>query len=186
MISTKKELRYYLDQDLKALGISNRKKPKWFGDDIWKYQICLRKLEYYTNTNSKVFKHIYRYLHKKKGLKLGFDIPVNVFGPGLRINHFGLLIVNSNVKIGANCDIHQGVNIGQNHDQYDVPTIGDHVWIGPGVKLFGKIQIANGISIGANAVVNKSFTEENITIAGVPAKKVKEAAFKLEQKQAVQ
>ncbi|MCG8399395.1 serine acetyltransferase, partial [Bacillus atrophaeus] len=89
---------------------------------------------------------------------------------------------NSNVKIGANCDIHQGVNIGQNHDQYDVPTIGDHVWIGPGVKLFGKIQIANGISIGANAVVNKSFTEENITIAGVPAKKVKEAAFKLEQK----
>ena len=174
VISTKKELRYYLEQDKKALGISNRKRPKRFGDYIWKYQICLRKHEYYTNTDSRIWKHVYRYLHKKKGLKLGFDIPVNVFGPGLRINHFGLIVVNSNAKIGANCDIHQGVNIGQNHGQYDVPTIGDHVWIGPGAKLFGKIQIANGITIGANAVVNKSFTQENITIAGVPAKQIKE------------
>ncbi|MDA1475780.1 serine O-acetyltransferase [Bacillus changyiensis] len=171
MISTKKELHYYLEQDKKSLGISHRK-PRLLGDDIWKYQICLRKYEYYANTNSKFLKQIYRYLHKKKGLKLGFDIPINVFGPGLRINHCGLLIVNSNAKIGTNCDIHQGVNIGQNHDEYDVPTIGDNVWIGPGAKLFGKIKIANGIKIGANAVVNKSFTEENITIAGVPATKV--------------
>lgn len=27
-------------------------------------------------------------------------------------------------KIGAYCDIHQGVNIGQNHHEKDVPTIG--------------------------------------------------------------
>ncbi|MEK4268049.1 MULTISPECIES: hypothetical protein [Bacillus] len=59
-----------------------------------------------------------------------------------------------------------------------MPTIGDHVWIGPGAKLFGNIKIANGITIGANAVVNRSFTEENITIAGVPAQKVKEAPHK--------
>ncbi|MCY8353006.1 serine acetyltransferase [Bacillus haynesii] len=186
MIFSKTDLRYYLEQDKKALGISSRKRPKWFGDDIWKYQIALRKHEYYTNVNSKVFKHVYRYLHKKRGLKLGFDIPVNVFGPGLRINHYGLLIVNSNAKIGANCDIHQGVNIGQNHAHHDVPTIGDNVWIGPGAKLFGSIHIADGISIGANAVVNKSFTEENITIAGVPAKKIKEAPSTRDRKQAVQ
>ncbi|MDI3409786.1 hypothetical protein QKW52_02275 [Bacillus sonorensis] len=104
MILTK-ELRYYLEQDKKALGVSRRKRPKYFGDYVWKYQICLRKHEYYANTNARMLKHIYEYLHKKKGLKLGFDIPINVFGPGLRINHFGLLVVNSNAKIGANCDI---------------------------------------------------------------------------------
>ncbi len=66
MIFTKTDLRYYLEQDKKALGISSRKRPKWFGDDIWKYQIALRKHEYYSNANSKVFKHVYRYLHKRE------------------------------------------------------------------------------------------------------------------------
>lgn len=30
----------------------------------------------------------------------------------------------------------------------------------------------DNIAIGANAVVNKNFTEENIAIAGIPAKKI--------------
>lgn len=38
--------------------------------------------------------------------------------------------------------------------------------------MFGQIQIGNGIVIGANAVVNKDFPVDNITIAGVPAKKI--------------
>ena len=38
--------------------------------------------------------------------------------------------------------------------------------------MYGNISIANGTAIGANAVVNKSFSEENIAIAGVPAKKI--------------
>ncbi|MGE6630932.1 serine O-acetyltransferase [Bacillus sp. NPDC077027] len=176
MIRTKDDLHDYLKQDKKALGISH-KRPKFFGDDIWKYQICLRKYEYYANINSTLLKFYYQFLHKKKGLKLGFDIPIRVFGPGLRINHYGLLVVNRNARVGANCDIHQGVNIGQNHGPDDVPLIGDDVWIGPGAKLFGKIEIANGISIGANAVVNQSFTEENIVIAGIPARKIKNKPF---------
>lgn len=46
------------------------------------------------------------------------------------------------------------------------------MYIGPGAKIFGDIFIADNIAIGANAVVNKSFYESNITIAGVPAKKI--------------
>lgn len=176
MIFTKHDLHHYLTQDKKALAIT-RRRPKWFGDDIWKYQRYLRKYEYYSNSGALLRKWFYRYLHKKKGMQLGFDIPIGVFGPGLRINHSGLLIVNKHAKIGAFCDIHQGVNIGQNHSEKDVPTIGDHVWIGPGAKLFGDIYIANHISIGANAVVNRSFHEEQIVIAGVPAQKVKKKAL---------
>ncbi len=48
MIYTKDDLKQYLEKDKFALKI-NRKKPKLFGDEIWKYQIALRKLEYYTN-----------------------------------------------------------------------------------------------------------------------------------------
>ena len=50
--------------------------------------------------------------------------------------------------------------------------IGDNVYIGPGAMLFGPIRIADEIAIGANSVVNRSFEEPGITIAGAPARKV--------------
>jgi serine O-acetyltransferase len=177
MIRTKANLVYYLAEDKRSLGMSQRKRPRLIGDDIWKFQIVLRRYEYYTNCEPSVWATImriaYRFIHYKKGQRLGFTIPVNVFGPGLRINHHGLLIVNSEATVGANCDIHQGVTIGQNFHKGDVPCIGDNVWIGPGAKLFGRIYIPNGTVIGANAVVGKSVSEENTTIAGCPARTIK-------------
>ncbi|MBP3314115.1 MAG: serine O-acetyltransferase [Oscillospiraceae bacterium] len=104
--------------------------------------------------------------------KLGFVIPPNVFGAGLRINHYGNIVVNSEARIGDWCDIHQGVNIGAGYD--GVPTLGNNVWIGPGAKIFGKIQIADDCAIGANAVVNKDFLQTGVSIAGVPAKIISE------------
>ena len=62
-----------------------------------------------------------------------------------------------------------GVNIGISTDN-KTPVIGDCVYIGPGSKLFGGIKIADNIMIGANAVVNKSFEDDSVIIAGVPAK----------------
>lgn len=81
-----------------------------------------------------------------------------------------MIVVNGNARIGAFCDIHQGVNIGNHGNSDDVPEIGNNVWIGPGAKLFGKIHIADGCAIGANAVVNRSFNEPNKSVAGIPAK----------------
>lgn len=103
------------------------------------------------------------------GVKLGFTIPINVFGPGLNIHHYGFIVVNAHAKVGANCNIQQGVNIGQNYGNNDVPCIGNNVYIGPGAKIFGGIKIANNIAIGANSVVNHSFLTEGVTLAGVPA-----------------
>ena len=114
----------------------------------------------------------WKLIHYKLGMKLGFDIPINVFGPGLRINHHGLIVINPLCRIGAFCDIHQGVNIGTNVEYGSVPQIGNNVYIGPGAKLFGKITIGDQVMIGANSVVNKSFPD-NVTIAGIPAKIIK-------------
>ena len=175
MIKNKKDYLEFLIQDKIALG-RKTKKPKW-NDYIWKYEILLRKCEYLKNTgggytNKFLFK-IFNFKRNCLGLKLGFSIPLNVFDSGLSIAHIGPIIVNGGSKIGKNCRIHVGVNIGtQAGKQCDAPILGNNIYIGPGAKLFGKIIIADDIAIGANAVVNKSFEESGISIAGVPAKKI--------------
>ena len=175
MITSQEDLRYYLETDKMVYGIT-RRFPSIYGDWHWKFLIALRNEEYHANNSGiwhRLCKKFWAMIHSHYGVKMGCDIPINTFGPGLKINHYGLIVVNDNARIGAFCDIHQGVNIGQHGpSESDVPEIGDNVWIGPGAKIFGKIKIASRCAIGANAVVNRSFTEENISIAGVPAKKV--------------
>lgn len=179
MIKNKQDLKRYLLMDKFALG--KKRRPKFIGDYIYKFEIALRYHEYYNNIVANGNKNIinrlclmwWKYKHFKLGTLLGFEIPINTFDAGLRINHSGLIIVNPKAKIGRYCDIHQGVNIGMKGiSNLDSPTIGDNVWIGPGAKLFGKITISNNSQIGANAVVTRSFEEEGIAIAGVPAKKI--------------
>ena len=176
MIQSKKDYKLYLEADRIALGRKN-KKPKIVGDEIWIFQRLLRKTEYYKNCKTSViFKPYYYFLLLKFhiiSILLGFSISPNVFGPGLSIGHRGTIVVNSNSKIGQNCRIHVCVSIGTKAGYSDVaPTLGDNIYIGPGAKLFGSIYIADGIAIGANSVVNKSFEEQNITIAGIPARKI--------------
>ena len=45
--------------------------------------------------------------------------------------------------------------------------------MGAGAKVIGNVTIADGIKIGAGAVVVSSFLEKGITIGGVPARKLK-------------
>ncbi|MDK0822926.1 serine O-acetyltransferase [Clostridium perfringens] len=99
-------------------------------------------------------------------VKLGFSIPINTIDEGVGIFHYGTIIINGNAKIGKRCHIHCHTNFA------DGVIIGNDVYIGPGVKILNNVKIADGIRIGANSVVNKNFLEPNITIAGVPAKKV--------------
>ena len=53
------------------------------------------------------------------------------------------------------------------------PEIGDNVIIYTGAKIIGNIKIGNNVIIGANSVV-VSDIQDNVTVAGVPAKIVKE------------
>ena len=171
MIKNKTDLKEYMEKDKIALE-KKRKRPRIFGDEIWRFEIYLRKHEYYLNTGKNIIALIYyKMRHHNLGVKLGFTIPCNVFKGGLRINHYGYIVVNDNARIGEFCDIHQGVNIGAN-EEGKAAKLGDNVWIGPGVKIFGAVELKDNIMIGANAVINKSINESNITIAGVPAKKV--------------
>lgn len=169
MIDDKKSLYEYLDADRIALGIK-KKRPNFFGDEVWKFQIALRYIEYYINTGKRDIKYLWwKWKFHNLGIKLGFHIPPNVCGKGLKIVHSGCVIINNNAKLGENVVLQQCINIGRNHEVDDVPIIGNGVYIGPGAKLFGKIYIADNCAIGAGAVVTKSFERPGMNIVGNPA-----------------
>jgi len=175
MIRSKADYRAYVEADCRAMKRVGR--PRFFGDEVWKFLKVLRALEYYTNCKrsyvSRMWRAALQYRFHALSLKCGFCIPINVFGPGLAIPHRGTIVVNTRATVGAWCRLHTCVNIGATGGCVDaVPTIGDNVYIGPGAKLFGRIVIADGITIGANSVVNRSFTDPGITIAGVPARRI--------------
>lgn len=173
MITNKKILQLYLDADKFALGIKHQI-PIPFIDAVWIYERTLRKYEYHKNVRHKLRQYWYSFLLTIRGQRLGFSISGNCFGPGLRINHHGLLVVNAQAKIGKWCDIHQGVNIGENGyiDEKgklisEVPALGNFCFIGPGAKLFGNCKIGNNVRIGANSVINKDIPN-NCTAYGIP------------------
>ena len=171
MIDSKSDLREYMERDRIALG--KKKHPKIIGDYIWKFEILMRYCEYYSNTKSKsVVKWLFLFMYKRVSLKLGFSIPINVFGPGLSIAHYGTIVVNPTARIGKNCRIHEGVTIGATNGDTRSAQIGDNVFIGSGAKVIGNISIAPDVAIAANAVVVTNIQEAGTTWGGIPAKKI--------------
>lgn len=47
--------------------------------------------------------------------------------------------------------------------------IGDSFYLSTGAKVLNDITIADNVSVGANSLVNKSITEDNCMVAGIPA-----------------
>lgn len=180
MILNKAELKYYLKADAIAIS-AGYKHPHFFSiyesDIIWKYQIVLRKTEYWYNTKKKnlfcyILAKFYQYRLFRMQVKTGISIPINVFGPGLSISHLGPIVVNGFVKVGKNCRLHPMVTIGMDGRSGAVAMIGDNVYISAGAKIIGDVKITDDVCIGAGAVVTKSISESHTTWAGVPAKKI--------------
>ncbi|HEY5388487.1 MAG TPA: serine acetyltransferase [Thermoleophilia bacterium] len=93
-----------------------------------------------------------------------------VIGPGLYIAHFGPIIFNKRVVMGAVCDVHQGVTIGVSArgGRSGVPVIGERVWIGPNSTLAGPIAIGDHVMISANSLVVRDVPSHTV-VRGVPA-----------------
>jgi len=179
MIRTKEDYRYFIERDRIALGVLTRGvrarlRNVLFPNPIWKFQRIMRKLEYLTNVKGGgIFRLWYRWRYRRMSIKLGFSIPINTFGPGLSIAHYGPIIINPACKVGKNCRIHACVNIGASGGSMAAPQIGDNAYIGPSAVLFGDITLADNITVGANATVNKSCEEQYVVLAGSPARIVK-------------
>ncbi len=175
MISSRAEYKYYLKRDLAAYGFSKLTPYIYFRVDCLRFQRRLRKIEYLWNVHRKnrlfqLYRLLLEWKNHRLATRLGLTIPKNVFGPGLCIVHHGTIVVSPAARIGENCRIHPSTSIGEFHG---APQIGNNVYIGPGAKLFGDIRIGDNVAVGANAVVNKSFTG-NVTLGGIPAKVISE------------
>ena len=139
---------------------------------IRKYVQTLRKKEYYSSHKKNKFLKYYFFRKKNMlGARIGFFIHAGCFGTGLKIYHYGSVIVNPKARIGKNCTIHGNCCIGSKGTfPDDSPVIGDNVDIGQNAQILGGITIADGVKIGAGAVVTRSVPLPGATVVGIPAK----------------
>ena len=141
------------------------------------FMYVLRKAQRYKKTP--ILGIWWRFVLRHYQIKYGFQIyPETQIGEGLYLGHWGHLVINPKAKIGKNCNIAQGVTIGQqNRGKYEgFPVIGDEVWIGPNAVIVGGITIGNNVLIAPNAYV-ASDVPANSVVVGNPAKWVnKESA----------
>lgn len=113
-------------------------------------------------------------LHKLNAVLCGCVIGMNAkFGRRLIILHSVGITINSAVVGGDDVTLESGVVIGAEKGQ--IPRIGSGVFFGSGAKVVGGISVGDNVLIGANAVVVKA-VPDNVVVAGVPAKVVREVA----------
>lgn len=176
-IQSKAQLKEWLAYEKKKYKIRNR-----FGDLVFaffqlgqryvlfRHQKLLRKTEYYTNTKKIIRANFYRFMLLKMQYKYAIHIPLNCCAKGFTIIHIGPILINDKASFGENCTVHVNTMIVAGGTNDEAPQIGDGVIVGVGAVVLGPVKIANNVAIGANAVVNKDVLEENVAVAGVPAK----------------
>lgn len=93
---------------------------------------------------------------------------------------------NENLTIGNDCLFSWGIKLrtSDGHSVVDLETgkainlpkdvvIGDHVWVGEDVKFLKGSIIPKNCIIGSGSIVTKEFFDENVVIAGFPARVMK-------------
>lgn len=177
MISSRTDYLAYLEADRMAMGRAGMAPLFLIQDPTWYYQRLLRKHEFFTNCRTSrlwwPLRQWVKYRYRAANLRLGFQIPPNVIGPGLNLVHEGDILIHQKARIGSDLRMNIGVVIGMGADETAIPVIGSHVVIEPGAKIFGGITIADWTHIGANSVLNKSVTDPGMVVAGVPARIIK-------------
>lgn len=114
-----------------------------------------------------IFQHIIFYLYNsyipfKAEIGLGSDFGYGGIG----------VVLHERCKIGNNVMIGTNVTIGGRSGKFDVPVIGNNVYIATGAKVLGAINVGNNVIIGANAVVINDIPDNSV-VAGVPARIIK-------------
>lgn len=99
----------------------------------------------------------------------GADIsPTASVAPGLRLPHPVGVVIGPGSQLGRRCTIMQGATLGGGRGG-EFPRLGERVYVGPGAKLLGGIEVGSFASVGANAVAIRDVPARAFA-AGVPAK----------------
>lgn len=156
-----------------------RESGRWLSTvEIWKkcfnpnlhFIYIFRKSQQYLKTP--LLNVFWKLVLRHYQIKYGFQIyPETEIGEGFYLGHWGSLVINPKAKIGKNCNIAQGVTIGQQNrgSKAGFPVIGNGVWIGTNAVIVGGIAIGNNVLIAPNSYINFDVPEDSV-VAGNPAK----------------
>ena len=169
MIHTRKELRFFLMADRMmnrgtfSRSLGQRIRDIILPDYFMKYLVTMRKLSYYKHKGNPIWMYYHR-RYQKLGLRTGFSIGPDVFGYGLILPHYGTVIIGAKNTIGNYAFIHACTCITSTEQ-----VIGDNLFLSVGAKIISAQKLGNNVTVAANAVVTKSFPEDNVLLAGMPA-----------------
>lgn len=182
VVCTRADLHFFIKKDAEANGMHSCYLKYVLGllyglerAHTFRYLKALRHLEYHTN-NDGLYHHIAKLYYKVKlsrlGMRYQLRVRPNSCGYGLKILHIfgGGHIINAE-RVGNYCSFNAGSVVG-NYGPDNMPTLGDHVGMGPGAKIFGKVSVGDNSFIAANAVVTKNMPANSI-VGGVPARIIK-------------
>ncbi len=178
------EYKYLIHSDLYRITGKDNASYLWHLIRGEGYQYCFwMRTCSYTKSNPYLKYTIYPFakfwLNRLK-YKMGISIPPETqIGSGFYIGHFGGIVVNDRSVIGKNCNISQGVTLGQANrgKNKGCPILGDNIYIGPGAKIVGAVTIGDNVAIGANCVVTKDIPDNSVVV-GIPGKVISQDGSK--------
>lgn len=173
MIASKKELHFYIAADTMinrgyfAPPISKRISQLFSPDIIVDFLKSMRCYSYYGHQSgylNRIMSIYYKHKFLQLSKKCGFSIGCDCFGYGLLIHHYGTIVCGGNNRIGNFAVINTSTCITKN-----CCTIGDFLYMGTGAVISKHVTLYDNVKICANTLINKSFDESNVVLAGQPA-----------------
>lgn len=122
------------------------------------------------------FSLAYRLMFRRCRNGYGIELPYSVvLGRRVVIEHQGGIVIHGNSVIGDDCVIRQNCTLGIRRIDApdDAPILGNHVDVGAGAVILGRVRIGDGAAIGANAVVLGDVAPGAVAV-GIPAKSIKD------------
>lgn len=139
---------------------------------LYRHVRLLRYTEFHKNSGHKIRFMISFFRLLRIQNRYSIHVPLNACGRGFKIMHLGPVLINGTAQIGEDCTMHVNTGLVAGGVSNDAPVIGNRVVVGIGAIVLGGITVADGVAIGANAVVSRDVIEQDITVAGAPAKKI--------------
>lgn len=160
---------------LRTLMLRKIRLQKPAADAVYMFRYCLMFIHGSNPAKKLVARRYMRLLVRRYGIFFDFR-KGSAFGKGLKFPHPSSIIIGSGVCAGDNCVIYQNVTIGGaragDAAKGNYPVIGNGCTLFAGCKVLGSVEVADGTTVGANAVLLRS-TEKGSTYAGVPAERIK-------------
>lgn len=134
-----------------------------------RYMWYFRHYQFASNKFSRLF---WKIMLLRAKFKTGVQIPAGTrIGRGFRMLHWGNVVVHPNAVIGDNCNIAEGVLVGESYvrGKVGVPTIGNNCCLFANSIVVGGIKLGDNVLVAPGAFVNFD-VPDNCIVMGNPGK----------------